>query len=450
MSSLSCRWLMACSTLLFCSFLLTSPARAEYSMLVGEFDGGEPRSPEGGNCGGAEIGHSYQTVGFSVSKDGNYLITNAFSSWDWWDGDLPGYGLDTELFIYDGAVNPANLQQNQVAWLGSYYEQPNVSLLANRAYTMLLLHPCWSGGPATGTWAVIINGAGSAQSAARRDIPEISTGNFEMQSPTVKGRCGETLQNLEVAYKQIGPIRVSRAGNYYFADVRGLGPVDTCQAIYSAPMDPANIKANLLGNAYQGTYARSLQFRDQWKVELEADTDYWLVLQPQHSAATSGSYLFLMAPPAPQRINPGMTGLWADPGTPGQGMYLDVFNSIDYVFMAWFTYDLQRPGPASVSALGDPGHRWLTGLGAIEGNSSEIPVVWTAGGVFDSSNPKPSRSLNGQIRLEFDTCTSGRAIYDFGTPSLSGMINLQRPFEDALGIAQCEQFTQGPGAPGPL
>jgi hypothetical protein len=131
-------------------------------------------------------------------------------------------------------------------------------------------------------------------------------------------------------------------------------------------------------------------------------------------------------------------------------MHLYVFNSIDKVFMAWFTYDMQRPSPGATAVLGDPGHRWLTGLGAIDGNSSEIDALWTAGGIFDSSSPRPSRSVDGQIRLEFDNCTSGRAIYVFEATTLSGVVKLQRPYEDALGIALCEQFNRGPGMPGPL
>lgn len=418
-------------------------------MLVGEFNGSEPRLLTN-DCGSTGLSSSYQTVEFTVSTSGDYAFTNAFSSWDWWDGDLPGFGLDTVMVLYQGNVNLADLQQNQLAYLGDYYSEDSVPLQAGQAFTLLITHPCWDKGPSTGTWAVMLNGPGPVQSAARQEIPEISTGSIDPAAPVITGRCGENFPKPQVTYKQLGPIRVSRSGTYYFANVRQIGASATCQAVYSAPLDPTNIKANLVGNGYSGTFLNEAQFADQWELELKADTDYWLLIQPQFGSTLPGTYFFVVAPPAPVRINPGMTGLWANTATPGQGMYLDVFSSINSVFLAWFTYDLQRPGPGMNAVLGDPGHRWLTGLGAIEGNVSEIDAVWTAGGVFDASNPKPSRSLDGQVRLEFDSCTAGRAIYEFGTPSLSGTVNLQRPYEDVFSIAQCEQFIRGPGKPGPL
>jgi len=302
----------------------------------------------------------------------------------------------------------------------------------------------------SGAWLVMMRGAGQVHSKARREIPQYLIGDFHSLSPRVKGRCGQSFLNTEVTYQQVGPIRASRNATYYLANGRQLGSLETCQAIYSAPFDPSNVKANLVGSGFQENAGWPDEFNDQWQVELQADKDYWLVIQPNTATVVTGEYFFVLAPPAPVHINPGLTGLWADLNTPGQGMYLDVFNSIDAVFMAWFTYDLQRPGPGVNAVFGDPGHRWLTGLGAIEGNSSDIEVVWTAGGLFDSSHPKPARNVNGHVRLEFDSCTSGRAIYNFGSPLLSGVVDLKRPFEDALGIAHCEQFQQGPGIPGPL
>jgi len=452
--SLSRQWLMAISVFMITALFFSSPARAEFSMLAGAFDGGEPKL-SAYSCGPGSAGTPYQTVDFSVSADGVYGLANAFSSWDGWDGDLPGYGLDVWAEIYEGAVNLDFLHENRLAaQVGSYYDQAQVPLKAGRSYTlMLVVLPCATSAP-SGTWVFMFDGNGAVQSEARREIPEFSTGRFDEATPLARGRCGEKLLNLDVAYKQTGPIRVASSGTYYFSNVNLSEPVGTCQAIYTAPIDPSNVEAHLVGSGPIGPgfedYDYGSLYTGQWAIELQADTDYWLVTQPEVGATASGSYFFVMAPPAPFRINPGLTGLWADLNTPGQGMYLDVFNSIDSVFMAWFTYDLQRPGPGANSVLGDPGHRWLTGLGAIDGSSSEIEAVWTAGGLFDSSNPRPSRSVRGHVRLEFDSCISGRAIYDFGPASVSGVVNLQRPYEDALGIAQCEQFNQGPGIPGPL
>jgi hypothetical protein len=72
----------------------------------------------------------------------------------------------------------------------------------------------------------------------------------------------------------------------------------------------------------------------------------------------------------PFRINSGLNGAWYNPDTAGQGVFISVFPDSGQIFLAWFTYDMERP-PESVSAnLADPGHRWLTAFGAYDGNQA--------------------------------------------------------------------------------
>jgi hypothetical protein len=433
MSRSNCPLWITCSVL-FCSVALFSgQARGEFSLLAGEFDGGEARLPEYW-CGES----TYQSIAFTVSADGVYRFDNPFSTWDWWDGNLPGFGMATELYIAEGKVTANEAVGAHLASQISLWAEPQVQLKAGSDYTLVVVNPCPDSFLGGGTWLVTFSGAGQVLSEAQREIPAFSTGSFTAQTPVANARCGRKLANENVPYQQVGPIRVSREGTYHFASVRQIGALNTCQAVYSAPFNPASPEANLVGYGH-----------GQWLIELEPGKDYWLVVHPSVPGAT-GEYIFHVGPPASVRINPAMTGLWADLNTPGQGMYLDVFNSIDSVFMAWFTYDLQRPGPGVQAKLGDPGHRWLTGLGTIEGKSSEIQAVWTSGGLFDAPSPAFSRSTSGIVRLEFDSCVSGRAVYDFVNPSISGVVNLRRPFEDALRIAECEHYQQGPGIPGPL
>lgn len=71
-------------------------------------------------------------------------------------------------------------------------------------------------------------------------------------------------------------------------------------------------------------------------------------------------------------INSGMTDAWFNPATNGQGMLIMVWDNIKFVFMAWFTFDTERP-PADVTAiLGEPGHRWLTASGPFEDRKSVV------------------------------------------------------------------------------
>ena len=66
--------------------------------------------------------------------------------------------------------------------------------------------------------------------------------------------------------------------------------------------------------------------------------------------------------PSPFFINPGLNDAWWF-GTKGQGFLFTVLPQTKAVFLAWFTFDTERP-PQDVSAiLGDPGHRWFTALG---------------------------------------------------------------------------------------
>ncbi len=86
-------------------------------------------------------------------------------------------------------------------------------------------------------------------------------------------------------------------------------------------------------------------------------------------------------------INAGMNDAWYSPATSGQGFLITVFEDAGLVFLAWFTFDVERP-PADVTAiLGDPGHRWVTAQGPFSGDTATLNVTVTSGGVFDSPEP---------------------------------------------------------------
>ena len=58
------------------------------------------------------------------------------------------------------------------------------------------------------------------------------------------------------------------------------------------------------------------------------------------------------------QINPGLNDAWYDPATIGQGFLISVFPEIKQVFLAWFTFDTERPPEDVTALLGEPGHRW--------------------------------------------------------------------------------------------
>ena len=127
-------------------------------------------------------------------------------------------------------------------------------------------------------------------------------------------------------------------------------------------------------------------------------------------------------------LNPGLNDAWFAPETSGQGFFITVFPNLGIVALAWFTYDTELPAGELQANLGDPGHRWLTATGPFVGNSANLTVFVSKGGLFDSSEPAPTTDPagDGTILLEFADCTAGMVSYEITSLGLSGQIPIQR------------------------
>jgi len=137
-------------------------------------------------------------------------------------------------------------------------------------------------------------------------------------------------------------------------------------------------------------------------------------------------------------MNAGMNDAWFNPDTAGQGFFVMVFPEIERVFLAWFTYDTDRPDASIEANLGDPGHRWLTAFGSYAGNSASLEIEITEGGIFDSGDPATSQSADGTIDIEFSDCENGMITYDIPSVNRQGMIPIQRITLD--NVALCEEL----------
>ena len=134
-------------------------------------------------------------------------------------------------------------------------------------------------------------------------------------------------------------------------------------------------------------------------------------------------------------INAGMNDAWYSPATSGQGFLITVFEDTGLVFLAWFTFDVERP-PADVTAiLGDPGHRWVTAQGPFSGDTATLNVTVTSGGVFDSPEPPVENAQDGTMTIKWNDCTSATLTYDIPSAG-QGEIQLQRIAND--NVALCE------------
>ena len=143
-------------------------------------------------------------------------------------------------------------------------------------------------------------------------------------------------------------------------------------------------------------------------------------------------------------INAGLNDAWYDPGTDGQGFFITVYPGIKTVFLAWFTYDTERPAPEVTAQLGDPGHRWLTAQGVYDGAQAELEVWITGGGVFDSGEPLTESVPGGSILLQFENCNSGVVSYDLPSIGRTGVVPIERIALD--NVPHCEKLAETDGA----
>ena len=107
--------------------------------------------------------------------------------------------------------------------------------------------------------------------------------------------------------------------------------------------------------------------------------------------------------------------------------------------MAWFTYDTDLPAEGDTANLGSPGHRWLTAIGTIDGDTAVMNIEFTSGGLFDTATElrrtDPPGS-DGTITLSFADCSSGLVEYDIPSVDRQGSVPIQRVAGD--NIALCE------------
>ena len=145
---------------------------------------------------------------------------------------------------------------------------------------------------------------------------------------------------------------------------------------------------------------------------------------------------------APFQINAAISDAWFFPATAGQGFFIIVWEKSKSIFLAWFTYDTERP-PEDVNAiLGEPGHRWLTAAGPYEGDTAVLDVVLSSGMIFDSGEP-PVESVKMEgatIEIVWIDCKAGILKYDIPTLGLSGEMPIERIVEDNVPACEAAQL----------
>lgn len=141
-------------------------------------------------------------------------------------------------------------------------------------------------------------------------------------------------------------------------------------------------------------------------------------------------------------INSGLNDAWFNFDTNGQGFLITVFPDIKEMFLAWFTYDTERPPEDVTANLGEPGHRWLTAQGPYDGDTANLTIFVTKGGVFDEVEPVATTDLDGDgtLTVEFADCTEGLVNYVITSLDISGTIPIRRLSED--NVMLCESLNE--------
>ncbi len=147
---------------------------------------------------------------------------------------------------------------------------------------------------------------------------------------------------------------------------------------------------------------------------------------------------------APFVMNAGLNDAWFDPATDGQGFFITVFPDLNFISLAWFTYDTELPPDNATANLGDPGHRWMTAGGTIEGNRAVMNITITTGGLFDTATETQRTDppgSDGTITITFEDCGAGLVEYDITSINEQGSVPIERVADD--NIALCEALIPG-------
>lgn len=161
----------------------------------------------------------------------------------------------------------------------------------------------------------------------------------------------------------------------------------------------------------------------------------WSEIEPYGG---STSVIWSLFEPLPFQINVGISDAWFSPVTDGQGFLIIVLENVRTIFLAWFTYDTERPDGSAVAVLGEPGHRWLTAQGSYADNKAVLEITFTEGGIFDAGTPVPVRRQDGTMTLEFSNCVAGTVSYDIPSIGRQGVVPIQRISDS--NVVNCEKL----------
>jgi glucose/arabinose dehydrogenase len=229
----------------------------------------------------------------------------------------------------------------------------------------------------------------------------------------------------------------------------GFGCSVTGGEVYRGNAYPVMEGVYFFGDYCSGNIWGLSRVGSQWNTVLLADTAYAVstfglgedgsVYLASHSG---GVYLLSDGDPVPEamRINAGINDAWYNPETNGQGFLMTAFPEAEILFLAWFTYDVERPPQDVTAMLGEPGHRWLTAQGPYDGDTALLDINVSSGGVFDSAMPAVGPpEQDGTMTITWSGCNSAVLSYAITSLGIAGEIPLQRIALDNVALCRSLQ-----------
>ena len=134
-------------------------------------------------------------------------------------------------------------------------------------------------------------------------------------------------------------------------------------------------------------------------------------------------------------IGHGLKGAWYNQATPGQGLFLEIYEDPPYFFAAWFSF----PRPSEAAGTDPVAHRWYTLEGPYAGDAVEVGIFQTTGGAFVDDAPVTQEQVGTAI-IHFSDCNNGEVIYEFDDGSEQGSIPITRVI--AADESECDSLIQ--------
>lgn len=407
-----------------CILCCFSPlALADHVTLSGLFVGDEPTlAPFPESCTQPDSALGYLEAGpIEVSASGVYDVVDA--------GNLSA--VDVVIRIYQGSFDPGDISANLVAAVD---EGEQIDLVSGQSYRLVLQHWCTN---ETGAWGVAVSGPGRITGNGVVISPARTLGTFTDDDSRADFGFGATVYDVH------GPVRFDQEGTYFYADLSIHRRVDMELYVYEGSFEPLNTSLNLVA-----------VLDDDDAVDLETGVDYFLVSAP-FNIDDFGEWHYTMFPPGRVLINRFLSGAWfdADSSVEGQGFLMEVFPSLSFVFMAWFTFEQEgqlstdSAGGKTPLAIGASDQRWLTAFGNYDDGATSMSLQFenTTGGVFNAPPIDLDQDSNyGTGTLTADGCGELTLEFDLPDGPAQDSISLNR-VEDSLVMTLCGNTGTRPG-----